>query len=176
MAVVAILFAVLCIVCACVESKVIAPYKWFHVFGRFKAYIALDFLIGGLVVLGGMIFGLSESTGIGGFPGVILGIVLLALAFLLYWTTLRKCPDMLKKKCLLSMIVVGLGVAMKICIFFIVSIWKIAGPKMVQGSDGEAYILYDGDTYLPNGKKVGHAGVDGFTVLKDDNGNPVEIG
>lgn len=172
---VAIGFAVLCLICACMESKVIAPYKWFHVFGRVKAYLALDFLVGGVVLLGAAVLGKSDVVGVPGGAGIAIGAVLLALSVLLYWTTLRKCPDMLKKKCVISMIVTGLGVTMKICIFFISIVWKITAPKTVEASDGITYIVYDGDVYLPDGTKVGHGGAGNITVAKDDDGNPVSI-
>ena len=104
MFVVAIVVIVLMLVCAFKESSVTATYKANKVYGRLKAYLALDFVAVGIVgILSWFIPQLKDA----GFP-IFLGPVCLILGILLYVMAYIKCPQPLKKKCIPCMILSGL--------------------------------------------------------------------
>lgn len=136
MVIVAIVFLVLAIVCAVQESKVTAPYKAYKVYGRLSAYLALDFAFAGLMSLVmavvGLVTGEELDSGMSGLAAVGFGVVLTALGVLLYLRAYKKCPDFLRKKCILSMIMTGLGVSVKICLFFLPFVWKLAEVDVSQ--------------------------------------------
>ena len=177
--VLAVAFLAVCIVCACVESKVTAPYKWFKVYGRFKAYLAMDLTMVGIV---GIVAGIVSPNsvvmfGVESRAVTVLGsTALLVPGLLLYALTVIKCPPFLRGKCIISMIITGFGVTMKICVFFLVFIWKIAAPQTVTMTDGMEYLVYAGDVYTHDGVCVGRRNeYGGYTIAKDEHGNPVAI-
>lgn len=152
MPIILIVFLVACLVCAFRESRVIGTYKVLHVFGRFKAYMALACTFGGLAAI---VSGFVDLAN-GGIMYAGLGLVCLAIGVLLYWSSYRKCPDFLKKKCILDMIVVGLGLSFKIALFFIAAVWSMYTPDTATTTDGqEVYIFKDGTAYDPVSGKTG---------------------
>lgn len=155
---------VLMVVCASKESKVTGLYKTFGVYGRFKAYLALDFVMVGVMMgispiiamaTGYNMVSSGEMTAGSAALFVVVGIVILALGILLYLTSYRKCPDFLKKKCIPSMILSGFGVAIKVCFFFFGFFWKLTGPQEMVSDNGEKVYVYGGYVYDQNGQKVG---------------------
>ena len=161
LAVLAIAFVVVSIVCAVKESKVTGLYKTFGVYGRFKAYIALDFVGGGLATFLIAIISLVNpsigffTSAVDAFVFIALGVVLFLIGVLIYWRTWSKCPEMLKSRCVISMIITGLGVAMKLCVFFFVAVWKVAGPKEIVTSHGVKGFVYKGEVYDEAGNHIG---------------------
>lgn len=112
-------------VCGLKESKLTGLYKANNVYGRFTAYLALDFtMIGIAAVLSLFVPGMKAFD----FP-ILLGLGLLVLGVLLYAMAFIKCPEPLKAMCIPSMIMSGIGVAGKICLFFLPSIWALALPN-----------------------------------------------
>lgn len=157
-----LVFLALAVICAFKESKVTGPYKACKVYGRFKAYLALDFTFAGLTMAVASLIGTitgSESmkeSGMYGVVSILMGLVLVALGVLLYWTSYKKCPDFLKKKCVVSMLITGLGVTMKICVFFLGFVWSVTMPQTFTTEDGnEVYVFADGDVYDPATGKTG---------------------
>lgn len=138
----AVAFLAACAVCAFKESRITGTYKAAGVYGRIKAYLALDFTAAGAVAALGGIAGLfteeGRAQGVGSLLGYIaIGAVLLALGVFIYMRAYAKCPPALKKKCISSMILSGLGVSIKIAVFFIPAVWALstAGAPS-EGSDG----------------------------------------
>ena len=177
----AVLFLAVCVVCACLEKKVTAPYKWFHVYGRFKAYIALDITAVGLMLI---IVGIFQPAFMEGTNDVFKsptlevlgGLIILIPGLLIYILTVLKCPAFLRGRCIISMLVTGFGVMMKICLFFLVFLWKLDAPEYTTLSDGKTYMIYQGDVYTPDGVCVGRrTGYGEYTVRKDEHGNPVRM-
>lgn len=150
----AVVFAVASIVCAFMESKTTGFYSAIGAYGRAKAYFALDFTGAGIVLIVSPLIPKLEM-GLPPVAGVVVGLVLLALGVLMYVTSYRKCLPFARKKCIISMIVSGMGVAFKICIFMFFGIWKLYGPKTIITESGEKLILYDKDVYSFSGERVG---------------------
>lgn len=155
-------FLVLCVVCAFKESKVIGLYKALGVFGRLKAYLALDLTMAGLAVtIMSIIAAIHPEGDVAVYSGfsaatILLGLACLAIGILIYFLTLRKCPDFLKSRCILDMATVGLGVAMKIFIFFFGAIWEMVKPDEYVDSNGTTvYVMKNGDVYNPATDKMG---------------------
>ncbi len=136
MIIVLIVFLVLVIICAFKESKTTGLYKSYGVYGRLKAYLALDFaLLGIAALIGGIALpflsgDLKEvvDQGIPPIAMIAFGLVFLALGVAIYYFTYRKCPDELKGKCIISMIISGMGVACKIAVFFLPFVWALSAP------------------------------------------------
>lgn len=169
-------FLVLCVVCAFKESKITGLYKSIGVFGRLKAYLAMDLFFAGLFLTIVSIIclinpesDLSQITGGNSGMTLLLGIVCFAIGALVYYLTLRKCPDFLKKRCILDMLIVGMGVAMKICVFFIGAVWEMVKPDEYIDSNGTTvYVMKNGDVYNPATDKMG-------TLTTADDGSTVVV-
>lgn len=161
------LLFVLCIFCAFKESKTTGLYKAFGVYGRIKAYLALDFTLCGIMFVilsvAGALFSTDIlSAGLSPYVGVLVGIALFALGYLIYWRAYVKCPPPLKGKCISSMIITGLGITVKIALFFLVFVWKLSEPQHYITSDGRDVYVYGGSAYDPATGKYGS--FDGGTV------------
>lgn len=131
-----LVFVVLALFCAFKESKTTGLYKSYGVYGRLKAYLALDLaLVGVLGTVGGIILpflsGDAKELVDQGMPPlamIAMGLVCLAIGVAIYYLTYRKCPEPLKKKCVISMIISGMGVACKIAVFFLPFVWALSVP------------------------------------------------
>lgn len=131
-----LVFVVVALICAFKESKVTGLYKANGVYGRIKAYLALDLaLVGVLGLAGGVALLISGGSneylaqqGMSPLAMFGMGIVCLAIGVAIYYFAYRKCPEPLKKKCIISMVISGMGVAMKIAVFFLPFVWKLALP------------------------------------------------
>lgn len=99
------IFLLLCVYCSFQESKVISPYKAHNVFGRLKAYLAMDFTLAGFMMwLASTFAPLFPSLDIAnnmGIVGVIFGTALFGAGLMMYYITYINCPDELKKDVLL---------------------------------------------------------------------------
>lgn len=123
-------FLIAALICAVKESSVTSVYKSNNVYGRFSAYIALDLSLFGLFAIIGFLIPILRRNMFGNSPTIIIiGIICLAIGALLYLRALKKCPTALKSKCVGSMIVTGLGVSMKIAVFFVPAVWKLTGSQ-----------------------------------------------
>lgn len=165
--IIAMILLILGIVCAFKESKITGLYKSFGVYGRLKAYLALDFTLCGIMlvvssVVGSLFSTDIVSTGMSPYLGVLLGIALFALGYLIYWRTYSKCPPELRSKCIRSMIITGVGISVKISFFFLLFIWKLYEPQRYVTSDGSEVYVYGGTAYNPVTGKYGS--FDGDTV------------
>ncbi|MGI5894208.1 MAG: hypothetical protein ACOX6P_06390 [Candidatus Merdivicinus sp.] len=150
----AIILLVLMIFCALKESKVTGLYRTFGVYGRIAAYFSLFCPIGIGVFLSSFFMEESSWTE----RGAALAIAVFGALF--YLNALRKCPSFLKVKCIPAMIISGIGVCVKIFLFFIGSVWKVTGPKEVTDSNGQTLYVYDHNVYTSNGTLVGKASPD----------------
>lgn len=166
MVIVAIVVLALMAVCWSKESKITGTFKVLKTYGRITAYLALDFTLLGIVCLLSPLLAKFGITFMEGpvFLSMLLGIVMLALGILLYFRAYVKCPDFMKKKCIPCMIVSGLGVAIKISLFFLAFAWRLVEPEtMVTDNGEEVYVFSDGTVY-GNGK-VGKMTADRDTVV-----------
>ncbi|HIQ59257.1 MAG TPA: hypothetical protein IAB22_07370 [Candidatus Merdivicinus intestinavium] len=146
--------------CALKESKVTGLYRTFGVYGRFAAYMSLFCPIGVVMFIASFF---TEGTGWaqrGGF------LAMAAFGALFYLNALRKCPGFLKVKCIPAMLISGLGLCVKIFVFFIGGVWKLTGPKEVLGADGQVLYLYNHQVYTAGGELVGDAAPDGQSYVK----------
>ncbi len=155
------ILVIVCIICAFKESKITGLYKSIGVFGRLKAYFALDLTGAGIALFIMGILGKAEAeSGIGSRLGMIgLGLLCIAIGLLLYITTYKKCPAPFKKKVILDMVVAGLGICLKVGIFFIGAVWILYRPKEITLEDGRRCFLIDGDVYYGT-EKIGEVDPD----------------
>ena len=151
------------IVCAFKESATTGLYKTFGVYGRIKAYLFVDAVVVALLMLVSML-----ALPFGGLPigadsmlvALPLFCVAVAAAVLLYLHTRSRCPDMLRDKLLISLLISGLGITMKLVVFFIGILWKIVEPQSVVDDDGEALYVIEGYVYDRSGERVGEVNAD----------------
>lgn len=159
MVILAIAFIVLCIICAAKESKITGTFKAFGVYGRVAAYFGL-FAPMGLAAFIASFF----LPDMGGQGWVYL--ILAAFGSIFYVVAYKKCPDFLKKKVIFSMFLSGMGVALKICFFFIGAIWSLTGPQEMIDSDGNTVYVISGDVYDGGGNHLGTVNSDGTSYAK----------
>ncbi len=165
-AVVALL--ILMIRCATRESRIVGFYKALHICGRFRAYLITDFLMIGIIYP--IVMLISASPALNGilnmgnkemFLNSLLSLACLAAGSLLLWSTYQKCPADLKDSCIRDIFTIGLGVGVKIGVFFLFFLWKVMGPQEMRDENGNTVYLYNGNVYAPNGEKVGVSNGDG---------------
>ena len=162
-------FLILCIIAAFKESKLTGIYKTLEIFGRAKAYLALDFTLCGLGLTGFSIVTLfgadwsAEGASLLILP--LVGIAIGAIGVLLYISALKKAPKALRKRVIIDMILVGLGVSMKMTLFFFSAVWEIVKPEVYVDAQGNSYYVYiDGNVYDSANGCYG-------TLETDSNGN-----
>lgn len=114
-------FFVVALVCAIKESDTTGTYKTFGVYGRLKAWLFTNLLLSGTLY----VLAIVTSP----FTGLLAGIanawlyLLIALAAsgmsaAIFIHSHAKCPAMLRPRLLQSMLLSGLGVNLKLCVFF----------------------------------------------------------
>lgn len=160
-AILAIGFLVLCAVCALKESKVTGLYKTFGVYGRLAAYFGLFCPMGlGMFIASFFAeeFSLAASLGF---------LALAVLGGLIYFNAYRKCPAFLRRRCIPSMLLSGLGVCIKICVFFLGFVWRLTGPQEMTDSSGNVVYLYSGEVYDSAGNHIGTASADRQSYRKN---------
>ncbi|MGN1020297.1 MAG: hypothetical protein ACI4O7_07965 [Aristaeellaceae bacterium] len=158
--VLALIPLVLIIVCFVKESSVTGLYKTFGVYGRLYGYLTTTFLLGSVCLLGGgiasMFVDTGESAGVGGLLLALLGAaVCLAIGVFMFLGARMKCPEFLRGKLLISMLITGFGVAAKICLFFLGFVWKLVEPTSVTLANGQSAYIYCGEVYSSNGLHLG---------------------
>lgn len=183
-----VVYLIFAVVCAFRESSITAPYKYFKIYGRWRAFWAFDFTGLGIVLMFGSILDMAGYTWtltesfleFVSAPVLLLcGIVSFFIGILIYVITYKKCPEDFKSKLILHMIMTAFGTTIKVGFFwlmFVFKIWSYTMPKGITGSDGRTYVKYNnGDIYSKEGKRVGNMTGDGsFTVLQTDNGTLIE--
>lgn len=148
------IFLIICIVCAFKESKIVGSYKYLKVFGRLKAYLAIDLTFGGvLCFIMGIVSLFGENKQALYIP---VGLGCAVIGLLIIRSVKRKCPDFLKHRCVLDMIIVTLGVSLKIAVFFIAAVWAWQAPKAIDiEGGGQIYVFHDGTAYDPDTGRYG---------------------
>ena len=181
-------FLACAVFCAFKESSITSPYKTFGIYGRWRAFFAFDFTGLGIILMFGSIVDMlgydfvltKEFLELVAPPVLFLcGLILSIIGVLIYVSTYKRCPEDLRGKLIIHMIMTAFGTIIKVGFFwlmFFVKIWGYTLPDYVTGSDGKKYLRYkNGDIYSPNGKRVGNETGNGeFTVLKSDNGELIE--
>ena len=146
-------------ICAALESRTTGLYYAWGVYGRIKAFFFYDFVVAGLMLIGSQFIPFLHDLGdMTPAQQRISGLVIITLAILLYLTSLAKCPAHLRGRLFISMLVSGIGVTMKICLFFLPFIWDLTMPSFTKMQDGNGNIVYvtdDGSVYDGH-QKIGH--------------------
>ena len=146
-------------ICAGLESRTTGLYYAWGVYGRIKAVFFYDFVGSGLMLIGSQFIPfLHDLGGITPFQQRICGLVIITLAILIYVTSLAKCPAHLRGGLFISMIISGIGVTMKICLFFLPFVWDLAMPSFTKMWDDKGNIVYvtdDGSVYDGH-RQIGH--------------------
>lgn len=154
MVILAIAFLVLCVVCALKESKVTGTFKAFGVYGRIAAYFGLFAPLGlGMFVASFFVEDLAAQR------WLMLGLA--AFGSLFYVFAYLKCPEFLKKKVIISMLISGFGLCVKLAFFFIAAVWTLTGPQQMVDDDGNTILVYGGEVYTPSGEHIGTVSADG---------------
>lgn len=157
------LFVVL-IICAVKESRVTGKYKAFGVYGRIRAYLAMDFFAAGIaMIVMAFIPGMAEM----GSPllSALVGLLITAAGLAIYVWTYLTCPDFLKKGLIVSMLITGIGVTVKISVFFLGFVWTLIGPREIVTEDGRTLYEMDGKVYNGSAEEVGVLSNDRQRVL-----------
>jgi len=144
------------IICAFKESSTTAKYQFFGVYGRFKAYLFTDLLLVGILCLAQPFIPAIADDHSNPVMNPTFGLIYLGICVLIYVLTLAKCPSGLRGGLLISMLITGLGISMKFCLFFIGTIWDLIGPQEYIDSDGNRVYAFQNDVYDGNGNKIGH--------------------
>lgn len=164
----ALAFIIMVIYSACTESRRIGTYKAFDIFGRFYAYVTIGCFLGGLVltvVLPLLQKSVNQAPSFGAllFANILPGIGLFALGVYLCIRIKRKCTTqmpVLAKHCVRDLIFCGLGMAAKMGLFFIGSVWTVIGPREVTDANGQPHFVLGTDVYNERRELVGH--MDGY--------------
>lgn len=158
----ALAYLIFCAVCAAKESKVTGLYKTFGVYGRVAAYFSLFCPLGIIMFI--VSFFIDAIPVAQGFLFLILSV----FGAFIIWNAYRKCPAFLKKKLIPSMILSGFGVTIKICLFFLVFVWKLTGPQEMKDESGNTVYVYGGDVYDGSGRKIGVASSDRQSYIRTE--------
>ena len=117
-------FFVLAIVGLVKENQIRADYS--GVFGRIRAY----FFAGGIIMLPGVIImslsGMLEGNTLTGIGAAVAWLVVALAIFLM---TKKSCPEHIQKGLFFSMLLAGLGITLKVCLFYLPFVWKIGPPS-----------------------------------------------
>ena len=158
MVILAIAFLVICVVCACMESRVTGTYKAFGVYGRIAAYFGLFAPMGlGMFIASFFVRDLADQR------WLMLGLGL--FGSLIYLFVYLKCPEFLKKKVIISMLISGFGLCVKLAFFFIAAVWTLTGPQQVEDADGNTILIYGGEVYSSSGEHIGTVTEDGNSYI-----------
>lgn len=146
-------------ICAGLESRTTGLYYAWGVYGRIKAFFFYDFVVSGLMLIGSQFIPFLHDLGdMTPSQQRISGLVIITLAILIYVTSLAKCPAHLRGGLFISLIVSGIGITMKICLFFLPFIWDLAMPSFTKMRDENGNIVYvtdDGSVYDGH-RQIGH--------------------
>lgn len=155
--IVLVVFLGCCLFCFIKEKKVTGTYSAFGVYNRFSAYMTVVCLFAPVAVLISTVVRLLlGDRNFGDLPmPIIVSIVLSFLGYSSYRAIARKCPDFLRKKLLVSLLISAVGVSFKIALFFIGAVWALESPRTITDSDGRDLLVHGGSVYLPDGTCVG---------------------
>ena len=143
MIVVAIIFAVICLISSFKESKTTGLYKMFGVYGRVAAFFSIYCPLG----LAFFIVSLFTDTPDSSLTYLIVAIFG-AIFYVVAWI---KCPaGALKKRLIPSMMISGFGVAMKIVVFYLKFVWDLFEPVDVYDEHGRSIVTVGDDVYDRN--------------------------
>ncbi len=170
-----VIFVITCAVCALFESKRTAEYKWFGIYGRVKAFFAVDCMIAGIMVPIGLVYYFVLGLGDGSvipelhwLTYLLFSIGVLFIGLYLFISSYENCPEMIRARLIPSMIISGLGVIFKTTVFFVFLVWKMDAPKRVTTINGNNYMVYGRDAYNANGERVGVLSNDGSSIESVD--------
>ncbi|MBP3371374.1 MAG: hypothetical protein J6L88_02485 [Clostridia bacterium] len=153
MAILAIAFLVICVIAAAKESKITGLYKTFGVYGRFTAYLSLFAPMGiGMFIASFFMDDIGAERWMFLAMGLF-GCLICAFVYI-------KCPEFLKKKVIFALFASGFGLCIKLCVFFIASVWRLTGPAVVVSETGEELYVYRGEVYNGRGEHMGTANAD----------------
>lgn len=142
--------------CAYKESAVTGKYLSYGVYGRFKGYLFTDLLLAGLAYVFFAVVAPTSTSLSEALTNLAIGIICLVVAAVIFLLTYAKCPSGMRGKLIPSMLITGMGISMKFCLFFISNIWDYIGPEeLVDEYGNHVYAFADGDVYDGAGNKVG---------------------
>lgn len=159
------------------ESSIIRFYKEIHLFGRFRAFWAME-AVTFLITPFYMYIISKTSPDVSFHPNAAIAIFLIGVV-LFYWTFCKiwqKADPALKKRAVLDLLLAGLGLMSKISFFIVFFLFWLLHSRTFKEKtaygmdlikDGERYHFYRyGDMWFDeNGNYVGRGGPDGPTTL-----------
>lgn len=145
------------LVCFIKEKKITGTYSAFGVYNRFSAYITAVCLFAPVIVLISTIVRLiAGDSSFGDLPmPILVSIVLFFIGRRFYRAMESKCPEFLRKKLLISLLISALGISFKLAFFFIGAVWTLESPRTMVDSNGRELLVHGSSVYLPDGTCVG---------------------
>lgn len=140
-------------VCMMKEKNIVGIYKANHVFGRGYALFAVDLIVGGIgAPISNIILGTASAQGISTAGMVVMGLIMAAIGVFMYKKAYDKCPDSLKSSCCKDLTIVGLGVLLRVSLFFMMFIakswWEFNKVEEYRLDNGlEVYVDQSGTVY-----------------------------
>lgn len=146
-------FLIICVICAFKESKYTGFFRTIGVYGRIAAYLS-TLLPLGIIMFIASFFVDGIGTWAERIPMLIAALIGAAVVAWSYF----KCPVPYRKRLIPCMLVSGLGVALKISLFFLVFVWKLTAPEVAQLEDGTTVCIdpWTGGVIDPSTGRTGH--------------------
>ena len=168
MTVAIVAFFVMMLLCIKKEKKLIGFYSAIGVCGRWYASITADFLLLGIgapvvsaVAIMAKLFGGLKDVPLGAMLAIALSaVIFLPLGLLMLRNAQKKCPESLRKRLPLDMVIILLGTSFRLGLFFLAFIfhmWFKAHEPRYYEVNGKTYYAYPGSDklYAPGGFEAG---------------------
>jgi len=146
---------ILCIICAVKESSITGKYAYYGMYGRVRAFFFFDFFFAGLFQIIGAFFPEMRDAGMGFWGAFGVGAVVFGLSLLIYFVTRAACPPFLRRGLFWSLCATGVGVTLKLAVFFIGVVWALQAPRQMEDSYGNTVYVQGGDVYNAAGDHIG---------------------
>lgn len=163
-----IVFFVLMLLCIRKEKKLIGFYSAIGVCGRWYAFFTGDFLllgvgapvVGVVAIIAKLMGGLKDAP-LGAVLAIALSaVIFLPLGLLMLRNAQKKCPESLRKRLPIDMVIILLGTSFRLGMFFVAFIfhmWFKAHEPRYYEINGKTYYAYPGSDklYAPGGHEAG---------------------
>lgn len=156
-------------ICAFMEKNTTLAYKSVGVYGKVSGTLTGMCLLGGIFgFVAAIVPPLRGDSSV--ISMLISGVVLLVVGVLSFYFMYKKCPADMKGRLLLSILITTLGTWMKISLFIIPLVMKLAGISTGGGSSGFAKSYSCGGNWYETHSEHGN-----YAYLSGDGGDLIEV-